>query len=128
MSCVLRKLGIMHVRKVSSQNSLCSLHRLIRDDTFRLNWIFAKKRLHLNKKCHKSGKCRPWLACVDCTSGTSIMPSFLRTRHIWETTLMQIKCYFDIVTYFHNFYLTVQLNCSSTTTVWQTRIKWFQWL
>ena len=50
LSHVLRKLGLMHVRKVSSQISLCSPHRLIRDDTFRLNWIFAKKRLHLNEK------------------------------------------------------------------------------
>jgi len=59
---VLRKLGIMLVRKVSSQIS-----RLIRDDTLRLNWIFANKRLHLKEKCHKSGKCCPWLACADCT-------------------------------------------------------------
>jgi hypothetical protein len=22
--------------------------------------IFAKKRFHFNKKCHKSGKCRPY--------------------------------------------------------------------
>jgi len=56
---VLRKLGIMHVRKVSSQISLLSSHRLIRDDTFRQKLIFAKKGLHFNKKCHKSGKCRP---------------------------------------------------------------------
>ena len=59
MCRVLRKLGIMHVRKVSSQISLCSPHRLIRDDTFRLNWIFAKKRHHLNEKFHKSGNCHP---------------------------------------------------------------------
>ncbi|KAH3894798.1 hypothetical protein DPMN_018957 [Dreissena polymorpha] len=34
-------------------------HRLIRDDTFRPNWILAKKRLSLNEKYHKSGDCRP---------------------------------------------------------------------
>jgi hypothetical protein len=56
---VLRQLGKMPVRKVSSPISLCSPHRLIRDDTFRLNWIFAKKRHHLNKIFHKSGNCRP---------------------------------------------------------------------
>ena len=28
---------LMHVRKVSSHISICSSHRLIRDDTFRLN-------------------------------------------------------------------------------------------
>ena len=35
------KWGIMHLREVSFQISLCSLHRLIRDDTFHLNWILA---------------------------------------------------------------------------------------
>ena len=39
----------MHVRKDLSQISLCSPHRLIRDDTLRLYWIFAKKRLCLNE-------------------------------------------------------------------------------
>ncbi|KAH3711345.1 hypothetical protein DPMN_070850 [Dreissena polymorpha] len=37
-----------------SECSLCSPHRLIRDDTCHLNWIYAKKRLPLNKKYHKS--------------------------------------------------------------------------
>ena len=40
----------MHVRKVSSQISLSSPHRLIRDYTFRLNWIFVKKSHSLNGK------------------------------------------------------------------------------
>jgi hypothetical protein len=40
MSLALEKLGLMHVRKVSSQISLCSTHRLIRRDTFRFNGIF----------------------------------------------------------------------------------------
>ena len=39
-SRVLRKLGIMLVRKLSSQISLCSPHRLIRDDNFRFYGIF----------------------------------------------------------------------------------------
>ena len=54
MSRVLRKLGIMQVRKVSSQISLCRPNRLIRDDTFRLNWIFAKERLPLNENIIQS--------------------------------------------------------------------------
>jgi hypothetical protein len=37
----------MHVHKVSSQITLCSLH------TFRLHWIFAKKGLKKNKKTCK---------------------------------------------------------------------------
>ena len=79
---VLRKLGKMLVRKVSSQISLCSLHRLTRDDTFCLNWIFAKKRHHLNEKFHKSGNCRPWLqANLGWQFTHKFMPSFLRTRH-----------------------------------------------
>ncbi|KAH3857003.1 hypothetical protein DPMN_099600 [Dreissena polymorpha] len=45
LSLVLRKLGLMHVRKVSSEISLCSPHRLFRDDTFRLNLIFSKEGL-----------------------------------------------------------------------------------
>ena len=40
MCRVLRKLGIMHVCKVSSQISLCNPHRLIWDDTFRIYDIF----------------------------------------------------------------------------------------
>ncbi|KAH3806661.1 hypothetical protein DPMN_134985 [Dreissena polymorpha] len=32
MSLVLGKQGLKHVRKVSSKMSMCSLHRLIRDD------------------------------------------------------------------------------------------------
>ena len=39
MNCALYKGGLMQVSKVSSQISLCSLHRLIRDDTLRLNCI-----------------------------------------------------------------------------------------
>ena len=62
-----KKMGIMHVRKGSSQISLCSPHRLIRDDTFRLNWIFAKKKHQFNEKFNKSVNCRPWLACADFT-------------------------------------------------------------
>ncbi|KAH3710668.1 hypothetical protein DPMN_070159 [Dreissena polymorpha] len=43
VSLALRKLGLMHERKVSSQTSLCSLHRLIRNHTFRLKLIFGKE-------------------------------------------------------------------------------------
>ena len=88
MSHVLRKLDKMHVRKVSSQISLCSPHRLIQDDTFRLNWIFAKKRHHVNEKFHKKQKlssmislCRLHRLIWDDNLRSSIMPSFLRTRH-----------------------------------------------
>jgi hypothetical protein len=71
----LRKLDIMHVRKVSSQISLCSPHRLIRDDTFRLNWIFSKKRLHFNENLlHR--------LIWDDTLRTSIMPGFLRNKSV----------------------------------------------
>ena len=59
MCRVLRKLGKMHVCKVSSQICLRSPHRLIRDDTFRPNWIFAKNRHHLNEKYNKRGNCSP---------------------------------------------------------------------
>jgi hypothetical protein len=48
-----------HVGKVSSKISLCSLQRLFREDTFRLNWIFVKKSLLLIKKYNKSGKYCP---------------------------------------------------------------------
>ena len=50
------KLGLMHVCKVSSQISLCSLHSLIRDDTFRFFGFFRFNSLFLDGKCH------PWLA------------------------------------------------------------------
>ena len=52
--------GLMHVRKMSSQISLCSPLRMIRDDIFRLNRISAKKRLLLIIKYHKSGKCQDY--------------------------------------------------------------------
>ena len=54
---VLRKLGIMHVRNVSSQISLCSSHRLIRDENFRLNMIFGMKGLPLNEKNNIKADC-----------------------------------------------------------------------
>ena len=59
MCFVLRKLGLMHVRKVSSQISMCIPHRLIRDGAFRLNKIFGKKGHPLNQKYHKAGNVVP---------------------------------------------------------------------
>jgi len=67
MGLVLRKLGLMHVRKVSSNISLCSLDRLIRDDTLRFFGIFSFKEVPSYRKSSFGGKCRPWLACADCT-------------------------------------------------------------
>ena len=91
---VLRKLGIMHVRKVSSQISLCSPHRLIRDDTFRLNWIYAKKRQHLNEKIPWTRKLSSLISLCALhrliwfdNLRTSILPSFLRTQLIYSETL-----------------------------------------
>ena len=49
----------MNVRKISSQMSLSGSHRLIWDETFRINWTFAKMRLSLNEKYRVSGTCRP---------------------------------------------------------------------
>ncbi|KAH3841716.1 hypothetical protein DPMN_115190 [Dreissena polymorpha] len=59
LSRVLRKLGLMHVRKKLSQISLCSPHRLIRDDTFRVYGIFRLKEVPFYRKSNLSGKCRP---------------------------------------------------------------------
>ena len=59
VSRALRKLGIMHVRKVLSQISLCSPHRLIRDDTFRFYGIFSFKEVPPYRKSSLGGKCRP---------------------------------------------------------------------
>ncbi|KAH3788786.1 hypothetical protein DPMN_166934 [Dreissena polymorpha] len=59
MSRVLRKLGLMLVRKVLSQISLCALLRLIRDDTFRFNGIFRLKEVSFYQKSSLSEKCRP---------------------------------------------------------------------
>ena len=42
MGRALRKRGILHVSLVLSQISLCSLHRLIRDDIFRFYDIFIQ--------------------------------------------------------------------------------------
>ena len=61
-SRTLGKQGFMHMSKVSSKISLCSLHGLIMDNTFRLNWIFAKKTAFI-EKYHKSVKCCPRSAC-----------------------------------------------------------------
>ena len=63
MSRVLgRKRGLMHVRKMSSQISLRSPHRLIRDDTFRFYGIFSFKEVTPHRKSRLGEKCRPWLA------------------------------------------------------------------
>ena len=64
MSLALRKWGLMHVRKVPSQISLYSPHRLIRDDTFHYNGIFR----FLQKSTSK-GKC---LVCIDWKSNDQI--------------------------------------------------------
>ena len=63
-SRVLRKLGLMHVRKVSSQISLCSPHRLIKNDTFRFNGNLSFKKISAFRKSSLGGKCLPWLACA----------------------------------------------------------------
>ncbi|KAH3739316.1 hypothetical protein DPMN_045966 [Dreissena polymorpha] len=39
----------MHVRKMSSKISRCSQHRLISDDTFRIDWIFFHMNPPLNE-------------------------------------------------------------------------------
>ena len=41
MSLALEKRSLMHVHKVWSQISRCSLHRLIKDETLRIDWIFV---------------------------------------------------------------------------------------
>ena len=41
MCGLLVKLGKMHVRELLSKISLCSLHKIIIDKTFCLNWIFV---------------------------------------------------------------------------------------
>jgi hypothetical protein len=50
--------GLIHVHEESFQISLYSQHQQIRDYTFRLNWMFVRKRHTLNEKFHKSGKCK----------------------------------------------------------------------
>ena len=64
----------MHVRKEFSQISLCSPSRLIRNDTFRLYGTFRFNVVSSYRKSSLGGKCRLWIACVDCTglSGTSL--------------------------------------------------------
>ena len=52
LSLVLGKRGLFRVRKLMSQISLCNMHMLIKDDTFRLNWIVAKKALPWDEICH----------------------------------------------------------------------------
>ena len=74
MSPMLRKPGLMQVRTISSKISLCSLYMLIRDDAFSINRIFAKEEPRFNKNFHKSGKCRPRLAYVDCTGLSGMTP------------------------------------------------------
>ena len=64
---VLRKLVKMLVRKLSSHISLCSPHRLIRDDNFRFYGIFRLNDVSSKRKYSLGGKCHPGLACADCT-------------------------------------------------------------
>ena len=67
------------MRKVSSQIRLCSLHRLIRDSTFWLNWIFAKKRLKL-KVLSLISLCRLHRLIWYGTLRTCIKPPFHRAH------------------------------------------------
>jgi hypothetical protein len=90
LSRALWKGGLRHVRKVSSQISLCSLHRQIRDHTFHLNWIFPKKRLSLTGKYHKSEKCRPWLACAKYT-GLSETTLYAHVLNPFLTDILKYK-------------------------------------
>jgi len=53
------KRGLMHVPKVLSHISLCSLHRLIRDNTFQLSDIFHFKKVPSSQKSSLGGKCDP---------------------------------------------------------------------
>ena len=75
----------MHACNVLSHISLCNVHRLIRDDSFHLNLIFANKRLTLNQKLYKSGVislCRLHRIIWDDTLGTCIKHRFTRPRLI----------------------------------------------
>ena len=54
MSLALGRRALMHARKPSPKISLCSPNRLIRDDTFCLNWIFTEKSRLLNKNTTKA--------------------------------------------------------------------------
>ena len=54
LSRVLRKLGIMHVRK-----SVVPDKPVQRDDTFRFYGIFSFKEVHPYRKSSLGGKCRP---------------------------------------------------------------------
>ena len=47
MSCVPRKLGLMHVLKVLSHIGLCSLHRLIKEGPFSFNGNFQSTQSNL---------------------------------------------------------------------------------
>ncbi|KAH3750445.1 hypothetical protein DPMN_184968 [Dreissena polymorpha] len=53
MRLTLGKGGLMHMPKVLSQISLCSLLRLIRDNIFRLYWIVYSKRILLKQDTRK---------------------------------------------------------------------------
>ncbi|KAH3839954.1 hypothetical protein DPMN_113394 [Dreissena polymorpha] len=53
LSLIQGKLGLMHVLKGSSQTRVCSLHRLMRDDTVYLHWTSFEQNFHESRKfCH----------------------------------------------------------------------------
>ena len=54
VSLVIGKLCLMHVRKVSSRVRMCCAHRLIRDETFRIENNFDYERLSVNETFHNS--------------------------------------------------------------------------
>ena len=62
----LRKQCFMHVWRVSSQISLCSLHRLIWNKTFHFYGIFQFKQVSSKQKLKFRKKVWSWLACADC--------------------------------------------------------------
>ena len=85
------KLGIMLVLKLSSQISLCSPHRLIRDNNFRFYGIFCwndvsswRKSTLGEKVLSRISLCGLHRLIWNDTLRTCIVPSFLRTRHIYQ--------------------------------------------
>ena len=84
MRLALGKRDLMHACLVSFQISLCSQSWTLLSA---LIGIFALKRLTLNEKYHTSGKCRPLLACKDCT-GLSV--TILQARALRSVVLKRV--------------------------------------
>ena len=108
LSLDLRKPGLMQVRKVSSNVSLCSPHRLIRDVAFNLYRIVRVKEVSSKRKSSLGGELQGLI--LDAYLRSCIKPLFPRA---WLHSVLLT--------------FTAQLSAASVACRWMNRLWDYRW-